>query len=183
MFTYTCYPSNKGLNQTWTGARRSESYHFTDGSRYAGLLNIGNPDYHCVAMFSGNRFRGKPCRESLPYLCQIKGKQTLQVFSTQQWAQYCNRYRPQLNVFTPVCYSVHRGVYQTCTWADTLPGRHPPGQTHALADTPPGQTLPPGRHPQHPQIPPSTLLRHPSPKQMATAVDENRIKYAFFHEH
>ena len=71
-----------GLKQTWTGAKRSESYYFTDGSRYAGHPNVVNTGY-CVAMFNDNTIHGKPCHQRLPYICQIKGKQTLQVFSTQ----------------------------------------------------------------------------------------------------
>ena len=81
------------MNQTWTGARRSESYDFTDGSKYVGNPDVQDPGYLCVAMFSDNILHGKPCYETLPYLCQIKGKNILQVFSIQQYAQYSNRLR------------------------------------------------------------------------------------------
>ena len=65
-------------------------------------------------------------------------------------------YRPQGNIFTPVCHSVDRGV---STWAGALLGRYtPPGQVHTpwagthpyLGRYPPGRytdrvsTQPPG---------------------------------------
>ena len=62
-------------------------------------------------------------------------------------------YLRQGNVFTPVCHSVHRGVYPSMHWDRHPPGRHIPACTGA--DNPPGKhtpradTHPSGRH-HHP---------------------------------
>ena len=93
-------------------------------------------------------------------------------------------YRPQRscgpgNIFTPVCHSVHRGVFASVHTGTPHPhipqSRHtpPPEQTPrrsrhpAGADTPQEQTHPPGagRHPlgaDTPQSrhPPGSILRH-----------------------
>ena len=58
-------------------------------------------------------------------------------------------YRPQRscgqgNIFTPVCHSVHRGVYLSACWDTTPLPRRPPAKETPL----PRRHLPPGPHPR-----------------------------------
>ena len=76
-------------------------------------------------------------------------------------------------VFTPVCYSVHRGGLPECM----LGYHHPLGADTPLDQAPPGAGTPWSRHPPE-QAPPAADTpqnRHPpragTPRQMATVAD------------
>ena len=100
-------------------------------------------------------------------------------------------------VFTPVCYSVHRGdvclspcwdtpPWADSPWADTSPGQTPPGRhlsgRHPTPrQTPPRQT-PPGRHPLGRRLPRQCMLGYTAPVQcMLGYTDTAPLSSTYWH--